>query len=192
MRNKATWRPRSRRPCAFFTAWEAGCSCPLTVREGRRWLSEELKDTKIRRDSLPDPGETEEPEAKDAAVALKEVWFRYEKDAPDVLRGTSLSVPKGTLFAVVGGNGTGKSTMLKTVCGICRPYRGKVMIDGKRIEKYKAEELFRGNLAMLPQDPQSLFVKKTVEEDLVEMLADVPGSIGEKRSSSTGWRGTVR
>ena len=37
------------------------------------------------------------------------------------------------------------------------------------MEKYKAGELFRGNLAMLPQDPQSLFVKKTVREDLEEM-----------------------
>ena len=173
-------------PMRIFYGVGSSLDCPLTVREGRRWLSEELKDTEIRQDSLPDPGETEEPEAKDAAVALKEVWFRYEKDAPDVLRGTSLSVPKGTLFAVVGGNGTGKSTMLKTVCGICRPYRGKVMIDGKRIEKYKAEELFRGNLAMLPQDPQSLFVKKTVEEDLVEMLVDVPGSIGEKEELING------
>ena len=47
-----------------------------------------------------------------------------------------------------------------------------MLIDGKRVEKYKAGELFRGNLAMLPQDPQSLFVKKTVREDLEEMLGD--------------------
>ena len=40
----------------------------------------------------------------------------------------------------------------------------------KRVEKYRSDELFKGNLAMLPQDPQSLFVKKTVREDLEEML----------------------
>ncbi len=42
---------------------------------------------------------------------------------------------------------------------------------GKRVEAYKATELFQNCLAMLPQDPKSLFVKKTVREDLEEMTA---------------------
>ena len=94
------------------------------------------------------------------AITLREVWFRYEKNAPDVLKGVSLNVPEGKIFAIVGGNGTGKSTTLKAICNICRPYRGQVLIKGKRVEKYRSDELFKGNLAMLPQDPQSLFVKK--------------------------------
>ena len=68
-------------------------------------------------------------------------------------------MPKETIFAIVGGNGTGKSTTLKSICNICKPYRGQILIDGKRIEKYKSGELFKGNLAMLPQDPQSLVVE---------------------------------
>ena len=108
---------------------------------------------------------------------MKEVWFRYEKEAPDVLRGVSLSVPKEKIFAIVGGNGTGKSTTLKSICNICKAYRGKILIDGKRIEKYRSDELFNGNLAMLPQDPQSLFVKKTVREDLEEIL---PKNCGDR------------
>ena len=103
-------------------------------------------------------------------MTLKEVWFRYEKEAPDVLKGVNLQIPKEKIFAIVGGNGTGKSTTLKSICNICKPYRGQVLIDGKKIDKYKSSELFKGNLAMLPQDPQSLFVKKTVREDLEEML----------------------
>ena len=95
-------------------------------------------------------------------MTLKEVWFRYEKEAPDVLKGVNLQIPKEKIFAIVGGNGTGKSTTLKSICNICKPYRGQVLIDGKKIDKYKSSELFKGNLAMLPQDPQSLFVKKTV------------------------------
>jgi energy-coupling factor transport system ATP-binding protein len=78
----------------------------------------------------------------------------------------------------VGGNGAGKSTTLKAVCGICKPYRGKVKVFGKPVEKYKAAELFGGCLAMLPQDPKSLFVKKTVREDLEEMTTD-PQKIAE-------------
>ena len=103
---------------------------------------------------------------------MKELWFRYEKDSPDVLRGVSAEVPVDSLYAIVGGNGAGKSTTLKAVCGICRPYRGKVKIFGKPVEKYKSSELFGGCLAMLPQDPKSLFVKKTVREDLAEMTKD--------------------
>ena len=84
-------------------------------------------------------------------------------------------MPKGTLFSIVGGNGTGKSTTLKAVCGICRPYRGKVRVDGQ--DTAKCRNLFHGKLAMLPQDPQCLFVKKTVREDLEEML---PASCPDK------------
>ena len=88
----------------------------------------------------------------------------------------NLSVPRGQLFAVVGGNGAGKSTMLKAVCGTCRAYRGKVLIDGRPLNKYKNAELFHGKLAMLPQDPKSLFVKKTVREELAEMSGDASGN----------------
>ena len=105
------------------------------------------------------------------AVEIKEVWFRYEKESPDILKGVSLKVPKKSLFAIVGGNGTGKSTTLKAISGICKPYRGKIFIDGKRLDKIKTSELFYGLLAMLPQDPQSLFVHKTVKEDLKEMIS---------------------
>ena len=78
----------------------------------------------------------------------------------------------GSLYAIVGGNGAGKSTTLKAISGICKPYRGKVRVFGKPVEKYKSGELFGGCLAMLPQDPKSLFVKKTVREDLEEMNKD--------------------
>ena len=97
--------------------------------------------------ALADPEDIEDP-----AVFVKETWFRYEKDTPDVLKGVVLRVPRKTLFAVVGGNGTGKSTLLKTICNTCKPYRGKVLIDGKPVGKYKDSELFRHNLALLPQD----------------------------------------
>ena len=141
-------------------------ACPLTVREGRNWLS----------DVFPNPPEISEPPAQpqteedgEIALSLKELWFRYEKNSSDILRGASVEVIKGSLHAIVGGNGAGKSTTLKAVCGICRPYRGKVKVLGKPVEKYKSQELFRGCLAMLPQDPKSLFVRKTVLEDLQEM-----------------------
>ena len=145
-------------------------NCPLTVREGRSWLSGIFADNEptIRRIE-----ETEsDAEVEDPVLLVKEIWFRYEKDAPDVLKGITLALADQEIFAVVGGNGTGKSTLLKAICNICRPYRGKVFIYGKKTGDFKGRDLFRGNLAMLPQDPKSLFVKKTVREELEEMCAD--------------------
>ena len=155
-------------PVRVFYGAEGAGNCPLTVREGRNWLSNAYSDSKVK--ALP--AEVLEDEVANPALSLKELWFRYEKDSPDVLRGVSAEVPKGSLYAIVGGNGAGKSTTLKAICGICKPYRGKVKVFGKPIEKYKSAELFGGCLAMLPQDPKSLFVKKTVREDLAEMTKD--------------------
>lgn len=155
-------------PVRVFYGAEGSGDCPLTVREGRTWLSKTYSEPKV--NTLPVDALDEEIEHP--ALSLKELWFRYEKDSPDVLRGVSAEVPTSTLYAIVGGNGAGKSTTLKAVCGICKPYRGKVKVFGKPVEKYKAAELFGGCLAMLPQDPKSLFVKKTVREDLCEMTKD--------------------
>ena len=155
-------------PVRVFYGAEGTGDCPLTVREGRTWLSKTYPDPKV--NTMPTVELDEEIE--NPALSLKELWFRYEKDSPDVLRGASAEVPNGSLYAIVGGNGAGKSTTLKAVCGICKPYRGKVKVFGKPVEKYKSSELFGGCLAMLPQDPKSLFVKKTVREDLAEMTKD--------------------
>ena len=156
-------------PTRVFYGAQGKGVCPLTVREGRNWLLGAVQ-TPPEVKALPEaPVAWEE---RPSALVLKEVWFRYEKNSPDVLRGVSAVVPEGSLFAIVGGNGAGKSTMLKAVCGICKPYRGKIRVFGKKVEAYGGTELFQNCLAMLPQDPKSLFVKKTVREDLEEMCRD--------------------
>ena len=142
---------------------------PLTVRQGRSWLSRRFPN-RPEKDTVTSPPLPEE--VNNPALVLKELWFRYEKDSPDILRGVSAEIPSGSLYAILGGNGAGKSTTLKAISGICRPYRGKVTLFGKPVDKYKSSELFHGCLAMLPQDPKSLFVKKTVREDLSEMTRD--------------------
>ena len=152
----------------FYGAGGEG-DCPLTVREGRNWLSKAF--TEVPK-TTAFPADPMEEEIEKPALSLKELWFRYEKDSPDILRGVSAEVPVGSLYAIVGGNGAGKSTTLKAICGICKPYRGSVKVFGKPVNKYKSSELFGGCLAMLPQDPKSLFVKKTVREDLEEMTKD--------------------
>ena len=154
-------------PVRVFYGTKAPGECPLTVREGRNWLSKTFEENSLK--VVEPEREPAIKKKKEPALKVKEAWFRYEKDGQDVLRGVGFDVPAGSLFAIVGGNGVGKSTALKAVCGICKIYRGRVEIFGKDLRKYRSGELFQNCLAMLPQDPKSLFVKKTVREELAEM-----------------------
>ena len=157
-------------PVRVFYDTGAQGVCPLTVREGRKWLSHAFADRQLKYIQPDEP--TKMTAAKNVALEMKDVWFRYEKNTNDILRGVSLSVPAGSLYAIVGGNGTGKSTLLKTISGACKFYAGNLTILGKSIRKYRAGELLENCVAMLPQDPKSLFVKKTVREELAEMNPD--------------------
>ena len=155
-------------PVRIFYGAQGEGQCPLTVREGRSWLSGRFpQGPRIR--SLPP--EAEISPGRIPALELREGWFRYERNGPDVLKGVHLSVPQGTLYAIVGGNGAGKSTMLKALCGICKLYRGKVRLFGKAPADYRGS-LFQSCLSMLPQDPKCIFVRQTVLEDLKEMTDD--------------------
>lgn len=149
----------------IFNSLHTEDRCPLTVREGRDFLEKHFGD---RRGILPEP---EYLHGEGAAVELKNVWFRYEKDLPDVLRGTSVQVYTGEIFAVLGGNGSGKTTMLNVIAGAGKAYRGKVLIGGKPIREYRGNSLYRGGLALLPQNPQTVFIRDTVRADLAEIPA---------------------
>ncbi len=141
--------------------------CPLNVREGRTWLEEYSKENSLNPDVIP---KDVFKNNTDTVIEIKDAWFRYEKDLPDVVKGFNLSVHKGELFCLVGGNGTGKTTALSLVSGLNIPYRGDVRILGQSISKIK--NLYDGLLGVLPQNPQSVFVKKTVYLDLMEILSD--------------------
>ena len=158
--------------------------CPLTVREGRIWLSETASRRQEKSGSRKEADELPLPKA---AVSFENVWFRYEKEGDDILKGLTFDIPQNRIFAIVGENGSGKTTLLRTICRICRPYRGCVKINGKNISKYRSGELFKNNIAMLPQDPQSLFSKMTVREDLEEMLGTKEAGIYERRVETEGF-----
>ena len=129
-----------------------GAECPVTVREGRSWLTEYAAETPLR----PLRPEPVHARGDETVVSAEGLWFKYEKDLPDVVKGLDLTVKKGEFLALLGGNGTGKTTTLKLLAGLLKPYRGTVGVEGK--------------VGMLPQNPQTLFVKKTVREDLLELL----------------------
>lgn len=143
----------------FYRTGKKGV-CPLTVREGKRYISSFEKRT------LPLCSSFEEGEA---ALSLNEVYFRYERNLPDILRGTKLKVSRGEILSVLGANGSGKSTLLNVLCGIEKPYRGKIEILGKNIKNYRQDELHRHKIALLPQNVQTVFLQKTLQEDFTDM-----------------------
>ena len=146
---------------------------PITVKEGRKFIDNIYCDYKPKFVRIEDSRDEEDKKfnKNELAVKMKDVWFRYEKDGKDIVKDLSFEVKKGEFFCLVGGNGTGKSTTVSLISGINKPYRGKIELFGKKITGYKNKELFNHNLGILPQDPQSLFVKKTVREDLMEILS---------------------
>lgn len=156
------------------------CECPLTVREGRDFLAEHFSERKgscVTEKKLTD---------SESVFQAREIWFRYDKKLPDVLRGFSIDLRKGEIYSVLGGNGSGKSTALNVLAGIERPYKGKSKLFGKKISDYKRGSLYRNTLAMLPQNPKAVFLKNTVREDLYEMLKvmDIPKGEYEKTINS--------
>ena len=148
--------------------------CPLTVKEGRRYLSEHWSE------NPPCVHPAAYMPGGEPALELKEVWFRYSRDLPDVLRGVTFSVCKGESFCILGGNGTGKTTMLDIAAGLRKAYRGKVLVAGKPLKEYRGGELYRHHLALLPQNPQTVFLKKTVEADFEEICKVMEYSAQER------------
>lgn len=144
--------------------------CPLTVCEGRNWLETYYQKPEEKQEE-PEVKEPAKKKKKEYVIEAKEVWFRYEKEGQDIVKDLSLSVKKGELFCILGGNGAGKSTTLSLLSGIRKPYRGKIFLKGRNVWKISDKELFDHFLGVLPQNPQSLFVGNTVEEDLWEMFS---------------------
>ena len=102
-------------------------SCPLTIRDGSEFLTAHNKIMPL----IACPEKEEYTYGEDIAVHADALWFRYEKDLPDVVKGFSLTLRKGEFYAILGGNGAGKTTTLKLISGLKAAYRGTVNIQGK-------------------------------------------------------------
>ena len=163
-------------PMRIYSAIENDLECPLTVRDGRNWLEKYCSAHDTDANLIP-KSDQKHTDAK-PVIEVKDAWFRYEKDLPDVVKGLNLKIGEGEFFAILGGNGTGKTTALSLISGLNTPYRGSVLINGEKVSK--VHNLYRGVLGVLPQNPQALFVKKTVYLDLLEILSDVKLSKEEK------------
>lgn len=133
-------------------------SIPLTVKEGKEWVRtlSPFAETPIKTATAP-----EKPLLK-----ANNIRFQYEKDRETVLDNLKLDVYPNDLLAVVGGNGSGKSTFLKIIAGLLKPQVGKVIFQGKKLKKPQPEEI-----AYLPQNPKLYFLHDTVKSEMFEVAA---------------------
>ena len=146
-------------PCAM-QVWAALASqtvseeCPVSVREGNLWLNRYAARHPANAcivHEKPLTGEAAEP-----VIRAKGVWYRYERNDTDVVKGFDFTARKGDRICILGGNGTGKTTALKLLAGLYAPYRGSVT--------------HTGTVMLLPQNPQTMFLKSTVRADLLAAL----------------------
>ena len=151
----------------LYHALSADGECPLTVREGR-WFIE----SGYRNDFTFLQGENDIHSDK-KALEFKDVYFRYEKTLPDVLKGLNLTVYENEIFCVLGGNGSGKTTALSCASGVRKIYSGQIRVFDKKLKEYGGQSLYRNCLTLLPQDVQSVFLRNTVREELQDANADM-------------------
>ncbi|NIM97512.1 MAG: ATP-binding cassette domain-containing protein, partial [candidate division Zixibacteria bacterium] len=88
-----------------------------------------------------------------------------EYDRVPMLRGVSLSIEKGQLVCLLGSNGAGKSTTVKTIIGLVKPVHGEVSFEGRPISRLKTNQIIELGISVVPEG-RRLFPKMTVIENL--------------------------
>jgi branched-chain amino acid transport system ATP-binding protein len=96
-------------------------------------------------------------------VAVDDIHTFYGKS--HILHGVSLAVGKGEVVGLLGRNGVGKSTTLKTIMGLVQPSQGQVRFEGKAVTSLPAHKLARLGIAYVPED-RRIFKLLTVMENL--------------------------
>lgn len=145
---------------------------PFTVREAQTQIHFEL------------PTEYEVPaisqaETKEVMLQAKHISFQYEKNSPFILQDLTLSIEQGKWTALVGENGTGKSTLLTILAGLNKARRGKVRWNGTEIHKMKSKERFE-KIGFVSQHPYYHFTFETVWDEVFERANELYGDRGKE------------
>lgn len=164
-------------PAIVYGELYDGCDFPFTVSGGKKMLESYALNIPPKPGLIP---KRERNLSETTVVELSDVWFRYEKNSSDIIKGLSFKVQKGEIFAILGGNGVGKTTALSLISGINKAYRGKISVFGKNVTK--ANDLCGNVIGVLPQNPQTLFVHNSVRLELADMLSDK--KLGEDKTNS--------
>ncbi|HEY8740165.1 MAG TPA: ABC transporter ATP-binding protein [Candidatus Dormibacteraeota bacterium] len=103
-------------------------------------------------------------QAEGAFLELRDVHVRYGVIA--ALRGVNLEVRKGEIVTLIGANGAGKSTTVRTIAGLIRPVKGAVVFEGDDLGTMTSEEIVKHGIALAPEG-RHIFARMSVHENLV-------------------------
>lgn len=144
-----------------FVETDKSKHCPLTVKEGKEWLEAFVqKDCNF---VLP---KEEKQESLEKILECKNLYFKYQKNEPLIIKALSLTVYKGEILSLMGENGCGKSTLFGLLTKVLKPILGKINYNGKNLRSYGKDELYSENMAFLPQNPKSIFLSDKLYDDL--------------------------
>jgi branched-chain amino acid transport system ATP-binding protein len=97
-------------------------------------------------------------------LEIKNLWVRY--DLVEALRGLSITLDQGEIVTMLGANGAGKSTTLKTISGLKTPASGEVWFEGKRIDGLPPHAIVKQGIAHVPEG-RRIFPEMTVMDNLL-------------------------
>lgn len=134
---------------------------PVTVKEGRRYASRLILGEPLSHTSRV--GEWQAAADIPSLLEVNDLHFSY--DGSPVLNGISMQIHKGEVLAVMGRNGSGKSTMLKCVMGLLQAESGDIRFKGKQTKGRDTADLAR-EIAYLPQNPNDLLFAESVDDEI--------------------------
>ena len=118
--------------------------------------------------NVPDEGERVAPRLEEG-ISIRDLSFAYEEGKP-VLRGVDMELKAGGCYALVGGSGSGKSTILNLLMASSKAYRGQILYDGKELKSLSTGSLY--DLVSIIQ--QNVFVFNSTIRDNITLFSDFP------------------
>lgn len=128
---------------------------PLSVKEAKQWLEQQkILESDFQTETIK--------KEKNNILELKEIDYQYDPYSPMVLNNLSVSFRKGEIHAILGANGTGKSTLLKVMNGILKSQHGSMKVNGKKQKKVDPRVM-----GYLPQNPELFFLQDSLWEEYI-------------------------
>jgi energy-coupling factor transport system ATP-binding protein len=122
---------------------------------------------RARRDPAPVfiPAANSTTEVGSELVRFEGVHFRYHEDGPEVLKNLNFSIHSGDVIAILGHNGSGKTTMVKHALGLLKPTEGRVLLEGRETRKMSVAQAAQ-TVGYVFQSPSQMLFAPTVREEL--------------------------